>query len=393
MIPPVQAYTESMIGNIASDVASLKHWKMQKAWEALLYAQRNSPYYAARFECGKNIREWQDVPTMTAEDLCDPFALLCVPSRDVARIITLSTTGTQQQKRILFSREDLNATIGFFAHGMSTMVHRGQHAAILMRGKEPDTIGDLLTKGLEHIGVSASVHFPFDDNVATELAHADCIVGLPVPTLRIARKNPFLRPKTVLLSADYVPESVVDGIERLWHCRVLTHYGMTETGYGFAVQCLEKKGYHMRDAEFLCEILNPLTQQQVPHGEYGEVVLTTLSKRAMPLIRYRTGDIARLIPQMCECGAPLYTLDKVTGRMGDDAPLSMPRLDEAVFSVETVYDMRAASRNGKLELTVDCVPGTEQATVQAIQNAIGCDMGLRFASLPMELKKRRIGNL
>ena len=289
MISPMAAYTKTLAGEAARDAEKLHDWQMQRVWEALFRAKANSPYYAKTLlsieENQRNDAAWRTVPTMTADDLTDSFSLLCVPAREVARIVTITTSGTVAQKRVLFSEQDLMATRHFFAHGMSTMVDKGQHVAVLMRGKEPNTIGDLLTQGLSDIGVTASVYFPFDDSVANALRAADCLVGLPVPTLRLARKHPHLRPQTVLLSADYVPQSVIAGIESLWHCRVLTHYGLTETGYGLGVQCLHKNGYHLRDAEFYLEILNPKTHLPVRTGETGEVALTTLSSRAMPLIR------------------------------------------------------------------------------------------------------------
>jgi phenylacetate-CoA ligase len=388
MISPLQRESENLVGVAAKSAKTLARWQQEKAWEALVFAKENSPWYAERFVGVDPARGWGEVPTMSAKDLRDPFALLCAPARDVARVVTLQTTGTQKQKRLLFSADDLKATTDFFACGMSTMVRRGQHVAVLMRGHEPHTIGDLLKKGLMQNGVTASVHFPFGDDVADEIENADCIVGLPVPTLRVARKHPHLRPETVLLSADYVPQSVVEGIEGLWGCRVLTHYGMTETGYGLGVQCLCRQGYHLRDAEYLCEILDPATQSPLPPGGVGEVVLTTLSRRAMPLIRYRTGDVAHSIDGPCACGSPLHTLGKVRGRIGFDAGLSITLLDEAVFSIQTVYDMRAAMHGDRISLMVECAPGTREQTRRAINAALGEGVDITFTKLPMFLKKR-----
>lgn len=394
MITPMAAYTKSLAGKPADNPESMHAWQLQRAIAALRRAKDNSLFYAAQF---KHVDEkaisddnWHTVPTMTAKDLTDAFSLLCIPARDIARIVTVATSGTVAKKRILLSRDDVDATTEFFTHGMSTMVQKGQHVAVFMRGSEPYTIADLLGKGLANIGVTTSVYFPFDDSIGKALKNADCLVSLPVPAMRLARKFPHLRPETVLLSADYVPKSVIDGIEALWHCRVLTHYGLTETGYGLGVQCLHKQGYHMREAEYLCEILDEQTHRPVGLGERGEVVLTTLAPRAMPLIRYRTGDIARMNSIPCACGAPLFTLDKVMGRIGDDGPWSMPRLDEAVFSIETVYDMIAEQRDGHLRLIVECAPGSGTQTEQRIREAVKQDIQVVFAPLDMRLRKRRI---
>ena len=75
-------------------------------------------------------------------------------------------------------------------------------------------------------------------------------------------------------------------------------------------------GYHMRDRDLLIEILDPETGQPVPEGQYGELVLTTLRRRGMPLVRYRTGDLGRMIAEPCACGCLKPRLDKVEGTAG-----------------------------------------------------------------------------
>ena len=117
-----------------------------------------------------------------------------------------------------------------------------------------------------------------------------------------AEENPLAYPKEyflslihILLSGDYVPESVCRELKTVWETEVFHHWGMTETGYGGAVECGAHAGGHLRHGDLYLEIVDPKTGKPVPAGSYGELVLTTFARRGMPLIRYRTGDIGRLL--------------------------------------------------------------------------------------------------
>lgn len=134
-----------------------------------------------------------------------------------------------------------------------------------------------------------------------------------------ASGNPFfpanhLRLKCVLLSAEYVDEKDVQFIEQVFSCKVYEHYGMTEMGLGCAVSCGHGAGYHVREADLYLEIIDPGTQAPVRDGQLGEIVFTTLTRKGMPFIRYRTGDYSRWITEKCPCGSLLKRLDKVRPR-------------------------------------------------------------------------------
>jgi phenylacetate-coenzyme A ligase PaaK-like adenylate-forming protein len=114
---------------------------------------------------------------------------------------------------------------------------------------------------------------------------------------------------------------------------------MTETGLGGGVDCRSHGGYHLREADLYFEIIDPDTGEAVPDGEYGEVVFTTLTRRGMPLIRYRTGDISRFIPGYCGCGTVLRKMDYIRGRISGNIKISdvhylnLSKLDEKIFSM------------------------------------------------------------
>lgn len=341
-------------------VQSLQLWQLDRLKTILEYARRHSKFYAERLrgigvEKLATLSDMQSIPFTWPEDIVHaPKAFICVPQRDIARIITLTTSGSLGvSKRIYFTAGDLERTVDFFAHGMSAMVRRGQTALILMSGQTQYGVGDLLQKALARIGVKAYVHGNVRDvHKAVEAARGiDCLIGVPGEIIFMCRNDASLRPQSVLLSADYVPESVIKSLEETWKCKVFTHYGMTETGFGGGVQCEAGRGYHLRDADLLVEIIDRETGMQVMPGQYGEVTVTTLSREAMPLIRYRTGDIARMDMGICACGGVLPRLDKVTGRyannitLSNGEQLSIHQLDEIMFALPAIRSYRAKLTN------------------------------------------------
>lgn len=371
-ITPLESWIASKIGlNDGRDLTmeTLARYQLQKINETVRYASRNSPFYK-RLLSGdssrslSSLRDLSRLPFTSAEDIrCDPYQFLCVSQGRIARVVTLRTSGTTHNpKRIFFTDSDLDLTVDFFHHGMSTLVNPGQRVLILMPGELPGSVGDLLTKGLARMNVRGFAHGPIEDNpaVVNEIFHKeiDCLVGIPAQVMSLARsaKGSAVGPgriKSVLLSADYVPNAAVREIERVWGCKVFQHYGMTETGLGGGVECEAFSGYHLREADLYYEVVDPDHGRPVPDGEKGEVVFTTLTRQGMPLIRYRTGDLASFVPSPCPCGSILRRMSPVRGRMGgvvslEGAPgISMPDLDEAVFAVSGVMDFQAEAYSRK----------------------------------------------
>jgi len=107
-------------------------------------------------------------------------------------------------------------------------------------------------------------------------------------------------------------------LERRWGCVATENYGLTEVmGPGVAGECLHKCGMHINEDHFLCEIIDPATGEVLPDGEQGELVITTLTKQGMPMIRYRTKDITRLLTEKCACGRTSARIEKIKGRSDD----------------------------------------------------------------------------
>ncbi|HZK01398.1 MAG TPA: AMP-binding protein [Anaerovoracaceae bacterium] len=313
--------------------AKLSEYQIEKVNETLDLVSGNSKFYERKLKGFKkqlySLDEITMLPFTTAKELIDfGNEMLCVPHSEISRIVTLHTSGsTGPAKRVFFTEEDQELTVDYFHHGMQNLVDGNDKVLILLPCSTPGSVGDLLKAGLSRIGCS-TVPYGFPD-VSDEKVLADLtdiiaaekvssVVGSPSEVQRIAKytaKN--IEPtqiKTVLLSTDYISYSLSEELASLWGCRVFEHYGMTEMGLGGAVSCQTLIGYHFRENDLYVEIVNPKTGIPVQKGLYGEIVFTTLTRKGMPLIRYRTGDISRWLPGVCPCGSVLKRMDKVLSR-------------------------------------------------------------------------------
>lgn len=342
---------------------ALAHWQCGQLRQALGRAREHSPFYRAHLEGTEEPRSLADIqslPFMDAGMLAEQGpAMLCVPLGAVERIRTLPTSGSMgAPKRVWFTQGDMERTADFFSIGMRPMAKAGETVAVLMGSERPGSIADLLRQGLARIGVEARccpAEWGADLLLGPQgIAGAHCIVGSPAQMLYLCRKAPALRPKAVLLSADYISPSVADALQQAWRCRVYSHYGLTESCYGLAVQCNALEGQHLRAADFIVEIIDPLTGEPVPDGQQGEIVLTTLRSEALPLIRYRTGDTGALVKGPCACGSPLPRLGRVLGRGKNLAqPVNIHLLDDILFAQPGVLGYAARWQGGALALTIE----------------------------------------
>lgn len=396
---PLDAWTAALIGLPESPLTrcNLDAWQWRRLRETVAWAQQRSPFYRLHLH-GINASDLTGpgglrcLPLMTADDLRrnDP-PLLCISQSEISRIVTLETSGTSGfPKRLFFTSEDQEATLDFFDHGMRLLTRVGDRVLIFFPGERPGSVGDLLARAVARLGATPiPFGWPHDLAAAAEAVRReepDVIAGVPVPLLAVARMDAASRRhsrhvRSVLLSADHAAGSLRRSLAALWECEVFEHYGMTEMGLGGGVDCAAHAGYHVRESELLVEVVDPLTGESVAPGEEGEVVVTTLVRRGMPLIRYRTGDVSRLLPGTCACGSPLLRLDRIARRvsggisLGDAGELTIGMLDEALFVIGDIVDFDAAFQPGispVLKLLVSCTDGrTENARmVEAVSAAL-----------------------
>jgi phenylacetate-CoA ligase len=242
---------------------ALEAYQLKKIRETIAYVKGNSTFYSKQL---KNVREesiyslegFRDIPFTFPQDISrNSLGFLCVPQRQVARIVTLNTSGTSgEEKRLFFTEEDLGLTIDFFKHGMGCLVDKTDKVLVLLPGSAYGSIGDLLKKALELSGIECIVHGVLTDPEGAvkciEERGITCIVGIPSQVLYLSRvkSDVFVRNiKKVLLSTDYVPDVLIDELSQKYDCKVFGHYGMTEMGYGGGVECEALCGYHMREGD------------------------------------------------------------------------------------------------------------------------------------------------
>lgn len=422
----------------ASTPESLAAWQLEQVRRTVDHARENSPFYARRLAHA----EPQDIATMDdlaalpvtrPEDLQrDSDAFLCVSRDEIARIVTLRSSGTTgEPKRIFHTQGDLERTVDYFAHGMGAMTRPGQGVLVLLPGTTQGGVARLLGESLERLGARPELFGPLeygssqsvDEAVDHILVHGvHTVVGSPAHVNVLARawqRRGLGRStiESVLLCWDSVFPAVVRNVEQAFGCRALEHWGMVETGLGGAVSCAPGSGMHVRAADILVQVANPETGANLPDGQWGEIVVTTLSRRGMPLIRYATGDRGRLLPGSCPCGHPAPRLDRISGRLcsalplGKAATLEYGVVANAVYGVDGVADFSVQvvastpahdpEHAPALRVGLSIVPGTdtEQAMARACaalkENGL-CNVEFHVVAqgAPAEpgLAKRRITN-
>lgn len=416
---------------------ALRRWQLAEVRATLAQAKEHSPFYARHLAGVRpdEIRGLEDlgpVPRTTPDDLRqDPDTFLCVSRDEVARPVTLSSSGSSgPPKRLFFGYVDLERTRAFFSWGMRNLAQPGDTVLVMLPGERADGVGQLLVDALARFG-ARGVTLPAGSTAreAASLAR-DCgatvLVGAAAHIHALAAHwrdmdLPAGRIHSVLLCWDAVSRAARISIERTLGCRVLEHWGMTETGLGGAVECEPGSGLHLREADLYVEITNPATGRPMPDGEYGEITVTTLRRRAMPLVRYRSGDLGRILTGACDCASPLRRLDRVAGRIGEGLtlytgePLNLADLDEALYALPGLAQYSAELHAGgddpagtrpaaPLTLTLRvAAPDGEQILWSAQRQAMdvgpvrrACEAGaLRLhvaplADAPLHFAKRRI---
>ncbi|MBR0416914.1 MAG: phenylacetate--CoA ligase family protein [Firmicutes bacterium] len=353
----------------------LEEYQLEAFKRTLRLAKERSDFYASLYgntdpESLKSLKDIQALPCTAEADLAgNEWRFLCLPSSDIDRMVTVPTTGTTgKQKRISYTDDDIRKAIEFIRAGYEVMNCRpGERMLILMSGTSAGSIGDMVRKAVEPLGVSIEVFGSVTDiqgayDKLMEM-RPEIVEAIPWHAAALASYgkqfgNPekgFIR--SVNLSADVVPDSVVSRLERLWQCTVHRHYGSTEMCIFGGVECTAHEGYHLRPCDILYEI--PETDGE---GK-GEIVITTLDRVGMPLIRYRTGDIGKFTDGDCACGGRLKRLLKVYGRKRDvlrfgQCEVYMADIADALYRCDEVTDFEIGLEDHRLSVCAKHLPGT-----------------------------------
>ena len=347
----------------------------------LLHARANSPFYRQHLvgfssEAVRTPADLTCLPLLTETDVArQGQRLLCLSQSRVARVVSLQTSGsTGPPKRLSFTASDLTATSEFFLQGMHSLIDGTDRVLIILPFALPDSVGDLLIRALLGGGIHAQGIWPPEspEDMAEIVCRQQltCAVGLPQHLLALAVQIGPGRLKSMLLCSDYAPPALREHIEASCGCETFLHYGATESGLGCAVECRQHRGCHIRESDLLLEIIDPQTCRGLPDGEVGEVVITTLKRRAMPLVRYRTGDMASLDRSPCACGGGTARLCNIRGRLNPcllagGGHLCSQDLDDRLFQISGLLDYRLRlDRAEREQLHVDFIatPGKKQVS-------------------------------
>jgi len=270
------------------------------------------------------------LPFTTSADLRDhyPDGLLAVPRTEVARLHTSSGT-TGRPKALFFSQRDVDQAAELIAR------------CLLMTGcTRGDVLQNMMTYGLftgalvmhygaEKAGLLVIPAGPGNSerqlllmrDFRTTVFHTTPTFALYLAdVLEKKGVNPRqdLALRKAFIGAEAHSEETRAKIEAAFGIEAYNSYGLSEmNGPGVAFECVHKHGMHLWEDNYLLEIVDPESGQPLPEGAAGELVLTTLNREAMPLIRYRTRDITRILPGPCRCGRTHRRIARITGRADD----------------------------------------------------------------------------
>lgn len=314
----------------------LEQFQLERLQSTLTRVSKNVPFYRQKFEdLGIDPYDFQSLtdahhlPLTTRADLRDnaPYGLFAVPLREVVRLQTSSgfSEGTtvfgytlgdirkwsRLTARVLAAGGAGKEDVVHVAHsyGLSTMAF-GMHYGAETLGATVVPVSN--GNARRQVGIIL-------DYRATALS---CIPSYALYLADVMDEMGVNRNalplRWGLFGGEVWSETTREAIQGRLNIVATDNYGVSEVmGPGVAGECLERRGMHINEDHFLAEIIDPETLRPLPFGEVGELVLTTLAKEALPMIRFRTGDLTRLIPGPCACGRTLVRMERIQGRSDD----------------------------------------------------------------------------
>ena len=314
----------------------LEQLQLERLQSTLYRVGTHVPFYKKKFDELKfnydNVRSLDDLrrlPFTTKQDLRDnyPYGLFAVPLRDVVRVH--SSSGTSGQATVVgYTRNDIKTWSNLVARVITAAGVTKNDVIQIAFGYGLFTGGFGLHYGAELVGTSV---IPISsgntkrqiqimkDFKTTALVCTPSYALVMADTMMEMGINPNgLSLRYGLFGGEPWSEGMRREINEKLGIIATDNYGLSEVmGPGVSGECLECNGLHINEDHFLLEILDPNTLEPVPEGEVGELVITTLTKEAFPMIRYRTRDLTRFIPGPCACGRTMRRMQRVMGRSDD----------------------------------------------------------------------------
>jgi phenylacetate-CoA ligase len=317
--------------------STLQQLQLKRLQDTVRRVAQRVPFYRDKFkELGitpadiKSLDDVRRLPFTTSADLRAnyPDGLLAVERDEAVRLHTSSGT-TGKPKAIFFSRKDVDNAAELIARSLVMTGITKKDVFQNMMSYGLFTGGLVMHYGAEKVGCLVIPSGPGTSERQLMLMQdfrTTAVHILPSYALYFAgfleqkgidpRKDLSLRKACV--GAEPHTEETRRRIEQIYGCDVYNSYGLTEmNGPGIAFECEHKAGLHLWEDNFILEIINPDTGEPLPEGQTGEMVLTSLKREAMPILRYRTRDITSIIPEPCKCGRTHRRFARIMGRSDD----------------------------------------------------------------------------
>ena len=365
----------------------------------------NSPFYKKRFEeinlKPEDIQTLDDlrkIPFTTKQDLRDtyPFGIASVPLEKATRLHSSSGT-TGNPTVILHTQKDLDEWANAVARCLHMVGLRPTDVFQNSSGYGMFTGGLGFQYGAERLGMltvpaaagNTKRQIKFMTDFGTTAVHA-----IPSYAARIyevmeemgvdPRRDTKL--KTLIIGAEPHSEEQRRRIEQMLGVKAYNSFGMSEMcGPGVAFECTEQNGLHIWEDYYIVEIVDPETLEPVPEGEVGELVLTTINREAMPLLRYRTRDLTRVLPGECPCGRHHKRLDRMKGRSDD--MIILKGVNIFPIQIETIL-LQFKELSTDYLITLETVETNDEMTIEVELNELFTDDYARLQSLTREITRQ-----
>ncbi len=307
-----------------------------KRLRSVISRAMHSPFYAKRFaEAGitpESIRTVDDIrkiPFTCKDDLrrCYPYALACVDRKEFVRMHCSSGT-TGSPVAICYTQKDLDTWADLMARSMHATGLRKNDVFQNMSGYGLFTGGLGIHYGAERLGMMTIPAGAGNTRRQIKLLNDFNVTGihiLPSYAMHVAEQvramgdDPRkMSVKRALVGAEPYTEETRRRIEEMLDIKVFNSFGMSEmNGPGVGIECEAQEEMHIWEDAYILEIVDPQTGEVLPDGQVGELTLTTLTREGMPVIRYRTHDMTRIIPGDCPCGRKHRRIERILGRSDD----------------------------------------------------------------------------
>ena len=379
---------------------------VKRVYDKVLPYRKKMDEMGVKPEDIKSLKDLSSLPFVTKQDLRDnyPFGLFAVPKEDLVRIHASSGT-TGKPTVVGYTQGDMDVWTECVSRIACAGGAKSTDVAQICFGYGMFTGALGLHYGLENIG--ATIVPSSTGNSEKQLMYmkdfgTSLLVATPSYALRLAEvaREMGIDPKTDLnvkiglVGSELLTDAMRDEMHKYWGEQMLvtSNYGMSELmGPGVSGECEYMCGMHINEDFFIPEIINPETGEVLPAGEWGELVITCIKKEALPLIRYRTKDITRLIYEPCKCGRTTVRMENLSGRSDDMLKIRgvnvfPSQIEEVVLSVEGLgphYEI-IVERDGyadKLSVRVELATATDSFKVlenieKTVRNKLKIMLGL-----------------